>query len=281
MLIPENRHNEEPEIISRIRARRAGRSFYETVRRHKDGRLIDISLTISPVRDRQKWPKVVGASKVARDISDRKKAEETKDLLLHEIKHRVKNTLGTVQAIASQTFRKAPPEERDAFGARLRAMAEAHDLLTNQDWGQVAVTDIVTRAIAPFDPKRFSLRGDDASLSSAKALLLAMAVHELATNAVKYGALSNNDGRVIIIEWKGGAGRLAFHWRESGGPPVTPPTHKRFRHQADPARHGGRAWQGAVRLCARRSESLAGNPLSYLTRRRDMVAPATRILYPL
>jgi PAS domain S-box-containing protein len=219
MLIPEDRHSEEPHIIERLR-RGERVDHFETLRRRKDGTLIDISLTISPVRDSS--GRVVGASKVARDISDRKKAEETKDLLLHEIKHRVKNTLGTVQAIASQTFRKAPPEERDAFGSRLRAMAEAHDLLTNQGWGQVAVTDIVTRAIAPFDPKRFTLRGDDASLSSAKGLLLAMAVHELATNAVKYGALSSNDGR-ILMEWKGGAGRLVLHWRESGGPPVTPP----------------------------------------------------------
>lgn len=161
------------------------------------------------------------------EVEQRKKAEESKDLLLHEIKHRVKNTLGTVQAIASQTFRKAPAEERLSFGSRLRALAEAHDLLTNQDWGQVAVTDIVTRAIAPFDPKRFTLRGDDASLSSAKALLLAMAIHELATNAVKYGALSNSDGRVGI-EWKGSPNTVALRWRESGGPQVAPPTHKGF-----------------------------------------------------
>jgi two-component sensor histidine kinase len=106
-------------------------------------------------------------------------------------------------------------------------MAEAHDLLTNQDWGQVAVTDIVTRAIAPFDPKRFTLRGDDAALTSAKGLLLAMAIHELGTNAVKYGALSNRDGR-IGIEWKGNANGAALRWRESGGPPIASPTHKGF-----------------------------------------------------
>jgi PAS domain S-box-containing protein len=224
MLIPQDRHNEETEIIQRLR-RGERVEHFETVRRRKDGALIDISLTISPVKD--KSGKVVGASKVARDISDRKKAEETQNLLLHEIKHRVKNTLGTVQAIASQTFRKAPPEERDAFAARLRAMAEAHDLLTNQDWGQVAVTDIVSRAIAPFDSRRFTVRGDDASLSSAKGLLLAMAIHELGTNAVKYGALSNGDGRVGI-EWKNGANGVTLRWRESGGPQVAPPTHKGF-----------------------------------------------------
>ena len=224
MLIPQDRHNEEPEIIQRLRNGERVDHF-ETLRRRKDGSLIDISLTISPIRDRN--GRVVGASKVARDISDRKKNEETKDLLLHEIKHRVKNTLGTVQAIASQTFRKAPPEERDAFGARLRAMADAHDLLTNRDWGQIAVTDIVSRAIAPFDSRRFTVRGDDASLSSTKGLLLAMAIHELGTNAVKYGAFSNSDGRVGI-EWKGSPNSVTLRWRESGGPPVTPPAHKGF-----------------------------------------------------
>jgi len=161
------------------------------------------------------------------EVEQRKKAEESKDLLLHEIKHRVKNTLGTVQAIASQTFRGAPQEERDAFGARLRAMSEAHDLLTNQDWGMVTVRDIVTRAIAPFNPARFTVEGDGTALDSTRALLLAMAIHELGTNAVKYGALSNAEGR-IAIQWHDGDNRLVLHWRESGGPPTVPPTRKGF-----------------------------------------------------
>lgn len=224
MLIPPDRHDEEPGIIARIKAGERVDHF-ETIRRRKDGSLIDISLTISPVKDAK--GQIIGASKVARDISDKKRSEETKDMLLHEIKHRVKNTLGTVQAIASQTFRKAPPEERDAFGARLRAMSEAHDVLTAQDWGRVAVTDIVTRAIAPFNPQRFALRGDDTALPAAKALLLAMAVHELGTNAVKYGALSNTEGRVHI-DWHGEKDRLVLHWRESGGPKVEQPAHRGF-----------------------------------------------------
>ncbi|MDB5734983.1 MAG: Signal transduction histidine kinase [Alphaproteobacteria bacterium] len=224
MLIPEDRHNEEPGIIARIRQGERVDHF-ETVRSRKDGSLMEISLTISPVRD--KSGVIIGASKIARDISDRRRAEEAKDLLLHEIKHRVKNTLGTVQAIASQTFRGAPREERDAFGARLRAMAEAHDVLTNREWGDVTVTDIVIRAVAPFNPARFTLRGDDSTLSSAKGLLLAMAVHELCTNAVKYGALSNGEGR-IAIDWHGTADRLVLGWQESGGPHVEPPTRRGF-----------------------------------------------------
>lgn len=239
MLIPEDRQHEEPGILARIRSGERIEHF-ETVRRRKDGSLIDISLTISPVKNAK--GEIIGASKIARDISDKKRAEETKDMLLHEIKHRVKNTLGTVQAIASQTFRAAPREERDAFGARLRAMSEAHDLLTSQDWGQVAVTDVVTRAVAPFNPARFTLRGDDAELPAAKALLLAMAVHELATNAVKYGALSNAEGRVAI-EWHGGKKKLVFHWHESGGPKVEQPTHRGFGsnliQRAMAGEHGG------------------------------------------
>lgn len=231
MLIPPDRHDEEPRIIARIRSGERVDHF-ETVRRRKDGSLIDISLTISPVKDAS--GRIIGASKVARDISDRRrmeqerrKAEETKDLLLHEIKHRVKNTLGTVQAIASQTFRNAPREERDAFGARLRAMSEAHDLLTSQDWGHVAVGEIVTRAIAPFNAGRFTVRGDAASLTSAKALLLAMTIHELGTNAVKYGALSDTEGRVAV-RWQDGDGHLVFHWEESGGPKIAVPSHRGF-----------------------------------------------------
>jgi two-component system CheB/CheR fusion protein len=224
MLIPIDRHNEEPEIIARIK-KGERIDHYETVRRRKDGSLIEISLTISPVKNSK--GEIVGASKVARDISERRKAEELKDLLLHEIKHRVKNTLGTVQAIASQTFRAAPREERDAFGARLRAMSDAHDLLTARDWGAVAVSEIVSRAVVAFNADRFTVRGDDTALPAAKALLLAMAVHELGTNAVKYGALSNEEGH-IAIDWKGTGNRMTFHWKETGGPAVTAPSRRGF-----------------------------------------------------
>src|SRR6202012_1030523 len=98
---------------------------------------------------------------------------------------------------------------------------------TNQDWGNVAVTDVVARAVAPFNPARFTLRGDDTELASAKALLLAMAVHELGTNAVKYGALSNGEGRVAI-DWHRESKKLVFHWRETGGPQGAAPTHRGF-----------------------------------------------------
>jgi PAS domain S-box-containing protein len=231
LLIPEDRLNEEPGIIERIRSGERI-DHYETVRRHKDGSLIDISLTVSPVKNAS--GRIIGASKIARDITDKKRADEAKELLLHEIKHRVKNTLGTVQAIAAQTFREGPKTERDAFTGRLRALAGAHDLLTQQDWDHVSMLGMIERALSPFQEnrtERFQLSGADAILGANHALLLAMAIHELATNAVKYGALSNAAGTVALswqIKGSGDARSLALEWREQGGPVVGVPTRKGF-----------------------------------------------------
>jgi len=167
------------------------------------------------------------------EIEQRRKAEEAKELLLHEIKHRVKNTLGTVQAIATQTFRAAPKEERTAFVARLHALADAHDLLTQQSWATVGVRETIERSLAPFqqrDKPRFALRGEDFQINSSNALLLSMIMHELGTNTVKYGAFTRDAGRVTI-EWCRADGRLRFTWTESDGPPVTPPTRRGFGTQ--------------------------------------------------
>ena len=151
----------------------------------------------------------------------------SKELLLKEFKHRIRNTLTTVQAIASQTLRSSPPSERDAFGARLQALAQAHDLLTDRDWQQAAVRDLVQRALAPFEQNRLVTDGPDAALDANQALHLTMALHELATNAVKYGALSNREGKVHVT-WSASNDRLTLTWREFGGPPVQPPTRKGF-----------------------------------------------------
>ena len=124
----------------------------------------------------------------------------------------MKNTLGTVQAIAAQTFRDGPREERDAFTGRLRALSAAHDLLTQQDWDHVPMLGMIQRALLPFQENRtarFKLSGADAILSANQALLLAMAIHELATNAVKYGALSNTSGTVTLSWQIRGAGQKA------------------------------------------------------------------------
>src|SRR5262249_52413366 len=147
-------------------------------------------------------------------------------LVLNEMKHRLKNTLATVQAIASQTLRSASPAEREGFSARLQALGRAHDLLSLENWDRAPLRATVLRGIAAFDelhPERFRIDGDgDPWLSSGRALLLTMALHELATNAAKYGALSAPGGTVEVA-WRTDPERpdeATFSWRESGGPTV-------------------------------------------------------------
>ena len=232
LLIPVERHDEEPEILRRIR-RGEQVDHYETVRRRKDGSFLDISLTVSPVKNAE--GKIIGASKIARDITERKRAREQQALLINEMKHRIKNTLAIVQAIASQTLRTASSKERDAFFARLRALAGAHDLLMDENWRQASLRDVADRALQPFREtrgQRFQIDVPDGIwLNSHKACLMMMALHELATNAVKYGALSNADGRVELaceVLRDGETNQFKLSWRESGGPPVEPPEHKGF-----------------------------------------------------
>ena len=229
LLIPEDRMNEEPEILDRLR-RGERVDHYDTVRRCKDGSLLDISLTISPLKGAD--GKITGASKIARDVTERKRAQEQQKLLVNEMKHRIKNSLATIQAIATQTFNHHP-NERDAFIARLHALANAHDLLTSETWQRAPLRAIVTRVLEPFQEKlneRITINGPaDLWLDSTKSIVVAMALHELATNAVKYGALSNGAGRVgIAWERPCQENRVKLVWQESGGPKVCSPKQKGF-----------------------------------------------------
>lgn len=232
MLIPSDRSDEEPGILARIR-RGEKIDHYETVRQRKDGCLIDISLTVSPVRNAE--GRIIGASKIARDVTESKRAREQQVLLVNEMMHRVKNTLAIVQAIAIQTLRTASAKEREAFFARLQALAGAHDLLMNENWRQASLRDVVDRALKPFQEnrrERFLVDVPDGVwLDSHKSCLLMMVLHELATNAVKYGALSNASGRVRLtceVRRDGETNQFELFWQESGGPPVEPPQHKGF-----------------------------------------------------
>jgi PAS domain S-box-containing protein len=232
ILMPPDRLDEELGILARI-VRGEHIDHYETIRRRKDGGLVEISLTVSPVKDSS--GRIVGASKIARDITERRRAEAQQNILLGEMKHRIKNTLATVQAIAMQTLRRTPGEERDAFMTRLQALAKAHDLLSLKSWDSAPLRDVVGAALGAFQERhreRFQIEGEgDVWLDANKALLLAMTLHELATNAVKYGALSNAGGR-IRVAWElskiDGASRLRFIWQERGGPAVEPPKQKGF-----------------------------------------------------
>jgi PAS domain S-box-containing protein len=229
LLIPPDRMDEEPEILARIR-RGERVDPYDTVRRRKDGSQIDISLTVSPLKDAD--GRIIGASKIARDITDRKRAQEQQKLLVNEMKHRIKNSLATIQAIATQTLNQHA-KDRDALIARLHALDRAHDLLTSETWEKAPLRAIVTRALEPFQEhlnERITINGPaDLWLDSTKSVAVAMALHELATNAVKYGALSNGGGRVSIAwERQFQANRVKLVWQESGGPEVSPPKQKGF-----------------------------------------------------
>lgn len=232
MLMPEDRVSDEPGILARIQ-RGERIEHYETVRQRKDGTRIEISVSVSPIRSPD--GRIIGASKIARDITERKRAAEQKNLLLNELKHRIRNTLATVQAIATQTLRTTAEDERAAFIARLQALARAHDLLTLESWDRASLRDVVGRALAAFQEKqraRVVVEGPaDVWLDANGSLLLTMALHELATNAVKYGALSNQSGKVSVVWERVGAeqpDRVRLRWRESGGPPVVTPKKKGF-----------------------------------------------------
>jgi PAS domain S-box-containing protein len=168
------------------------------------------------------------------EIEQRKAAEHEKELLLHELKHRVKNTLATIQALAANTFRDAPADEKAAFAARVQALAAAHDLLTAHDWGELTVEAVIARAIRPFQDDvapRFVVEAVDARITAPQALALSLSLHELATNAAKYGALSVPEGRVELSGYRGedASGRwVEVCWRESGGPRVETPPERGF-----------------------------------------------------
>ncbi|WP_375464742.1 sensor histidine kinase [uncultured Methylobacterium sp.] len=171
------------------------------------------------------------------DITDAKSAEEHLLLLIHELNHRVKNTLATVQSIASQSLRgldgDAAASARAAFEARLLALARVHDVLTRENWEGAEIGTVVADAIRPLDAReasRFTVAGPPLRLPPRLALSIAMALHELGTNAVKYGALSQESGR-IDITWsirRDDGVRLLLRWTESGGPPVETPTRTGF-----------------------------------------------------
>lgn len=168
------------------------------------------------------------------DLTERKRAEERRSLLINELNHRVKNTLATVQSIASQTFRghDVARDLRQLFEARLVALSNAHNVLTRESWEGAPLSEIVTQAILPFvqkDAPRIRSSGPDVRCSTKSALALAMALHELATNAVKYGSLSSAEGHVRI-GWTvdRDQGRFDLVWHEQDGPPVVQPTRQGF-----------------------------------------------------
>jgi len=209
----------------------------DVVRRHKDGRLIDVSAHIAPMHDEA--GNLVGISSINRDIADRKARERHIEFLMRELAHRSKNLLAVVQAIAGQTVRYSAglEEFQQRFSQRISAMARTQDLLIAREWHGASMTELVRAQLAPFAEKasaRIEISGPELDLKPNVVHSLTLALHELATNAAKYGALSMPDGRVSIA-WElcgptGEQQRFHMSWRESNGPPVSPPARKGFGH---------------------------------------------------
>jgi PAS domain S-box-containing protein len=172
---------------------------------------------------------------VVLDITDIKEAEQRQRLLFDELNHRVKNTLAIVQALALQTLRTRPQpgEFADAFSDRLSSLARAHSLLTEDSWRGASLQDIVATALSAFvdEGRSIDIGGDVVMVPAGATVPLSLMLHELATNAAKYGALSVAEGR-LAVRWTAvetGAGTMVdLRWQEDGGPPVSPPTHRSF-----------------------------------------------------
>ncbi len=187
---------------------------------------------------------------VIQDVTDRKRAEERQLLLTRELLHRVKNNLAIIQAIATRTLRDAPSTAAAAetFGARLRALARALEVLGEGGVGATTVGEVVRGIVALHGDggRRIAGEGPPVPLGASAALALSLALHELATNAAKYGALSAPEGHVAIT-WAQGGGALRFRWTESGGPPVTPPARRGFGSRLI-EENLSRSWRGTAIL---------------------------------
>lgn len=223
--------------LDQLRALVAGDiSHYQMEKRYirKDGEVIWGNLTVGLQRRPDGEPDF--CISLVEDISKRKADEEHLRTLINELNHRVKNTLATVQAVAHMSFRKDEPlaDARKDFTGRLQALSSAHDILTDEKWAGANFREVVTRALQPFNLEgddRVTLKGEWIRLGSRQALTLAMAINELATNAIKYGALSNDEGRVML-RWaktaRNGETCIEFEWIEQGGPPCVQPTRAGF-----------------------------------------------------
>lgn len=232
LLIPPDRQHEEEEIIARV-GRAEHVDNFETVRIRRDGREVDVSVNISPIFNAA--GQIVGASKIAHDISDRKLAEAREQLLLGEVNHRAKNMLTLVQVIARQSAANDPDTFVQRFEERIFALSAAHDILVKSYWQNVPLKELVQSQLGHFQDSigsRVSFSGPTLNINASASQALGMALHELATNAAKYGALSNDCGTVDIrwkIEESETSGQVfELVWIERGGPEIKKPTRSGF-----------------------------------------------------
>jgi PAS domain S-box-containing protein len=228
ILIPPDYQKEEEAIMGRIR-RGERVEHFQTVRQCKHGNLIDVSLTISPVRNVQ--GNIIGASKIARDITERKRSEALIVNLAREAEHRTKNILATVLATVRLSHSDTSDDLKQLIEGRIDALAKVHALFVQSRWTGAELHSLVTQELLPYCGEmeaRVLFDGPAVMLEPSTAQAIAIALHELATNAVKYGSLSVEAGRVEIAWSLTADGRLSLRWIESGGPTAMSPTYRGF-----------------------------------------------------
>ena len=233
IVVPPVSVDEQNSILERV-SKGEDVSPFDTVRLHKQGHMVPVSLRAAPVFSSKKVP--VGISSTLRDISGRKKSERLERLLNRELSHRVKNSLAVIQSIAKHTLRSTPEPEKfaAAFQGRLQALATAHEMLTEANWSGAEFSALATQQLAPFlsdDPTRLRFEGPPVLLDPELATSLGLVLHELATNASKYGALSVPGGGVMLswrVAEEEGQPSMRMTWREVGGPVITAPARHGF-----------------------------------------------------
>ncbi len=249
----------DPEVLEKIKAE------FESIGKHdnnididynrKDGSTLFVSVFISPVWDES--GEIVQHFVSFMDITKHKEAQNKSRMFIDELNHRVKNTLATVQSIVWQAFKRSSDTQvvREAIDSRLFALSRSHDLLTREQWDGSGLRDLLNEVLEPFGvvggrAERFVIAGQNVRIPPKAALAFGIAFNELATNALKYGALSNEAG-CVLIEWAvvpmPAGNRLIIRWQEKNGPPVAPPSHKGFGSQVI-ERGLGHELEGTVRL---------------------------------
>ncbi len=225
-----DRVEEMQKILQRIRHGQRVDHF-ETQRRSKNGAIVEISLTVSPIFDDS--GRVIGASKVARDIGERRRTEERLRLLVRELDHRAKNVLAVTQAMLRLTRADNVPDYVNALEGRIRALARVHSRVAESNWSGADIRALAAADVDVFSDagERMTAEGDSVWVSPAAAQVIAIVLHELSTNAAKYGALSAEAGSVAIRWHRDAAGDLRLLWTEEGGPAVAEPSRRGFGSQ--------------------------------------------------
>lgn len=193
---------------------------------HKDGSFYPVAFTASPVQDHE--AKVVGTIIEARNISEAKRVEEARSLLMREVDHRARNVLAVVHSLTRLTHASDLESYKEVLAGRINALARAQTSLANRRWEGGRLEDVIREELEALCPReRIELDGPEVSLSPEQVQPISLLLHELATNANKYGACSRDDGRVSV-RWSQDDGQVRLTWRESGGPPVSPPPREGF-----------------------------------------------------